>query len=95
MEAGFDGGAAAFGDVPRSAWLGVVGVGHVWSGLGVNANCIDGDEGGVDDGGEQGIEDVADVHDAFAKEDEEGDDGDDDVVICDAVDVLIECIQGG
>ena len=63
--------------------------------MGVDADGVDSDEGSVDDGGEEGIEYVADVHDAFAKEDEEGDDGDDDVVVCDAVDGLIDCVQGG
>lgn len=85
LEGGFDGGAAAFGEVPGGARLGVPGVGGVGGGLGVDADGVEGDEGGVDGGGEEGVEDVADVHDCFAEEEEEGDDGDDDVVVCYAV----------
>lgn len=84
LEFRFHGRAAALGDVPGRSGLGVVGVGHVGRGLGVDADGVEGDEGGVDDGGHQGVEDVADVHDGFAEEEEEGEDGDDDVEVCDA-----------
>lgn len=63
----------------------MIGVRHVRSGLGVDADGVEGDKGGVDGGGDDGVEDVADVHDAFAKEQEEGENGDDDVEACDAV----------
>ena len=37
----------------------------------MDADGVEGDEGGVDEGGEEGVEDGADEHDAFDEEDEE------------------------
>lgn len=62
----------------------MVRVGHVGRGLRVDADGVEGDEGGVDDEGDERVEDVADVHYAFAEQEEEGEDGDDDVEVCDA-----------
>ena len=70
-------------EVPRGARLGGGGVGHVGGGLGVDADCVEGDEDGVDKGGDQGVEDGADEHYSFDEEEEEGEDGDDDVIVCD------------
>lgn len=56
-------------------------VGHVRRSLGVGANGKKGDEGGVDDGGEERVEDVADVHDSLTEKQEEGEDGDDDIEV--------------
>lgn len=50
----------------------------------MDADCVEGDECGVDDGAEEGVEDGADKHDAFYQEQEEGEDGDYDVEVCDA-----------
>lgn len=61
-----------------------MGVGHVGPGLRVDADGVEGDEGDVDDEGNERVEDVADVHYAFAEQEEKGKNGDDDVVVCDA-----------
>ena len=49
-----------------------------------NADGVEGDEGGVDEDGDDGVEDGADEHDAFDEQEEEGDNGDYDVELCDA-----------
>ena len=50
----------------------------------MDADCVEGDEDGVDEGAKEGVEDGADEHDAFYEEEEEGEDGDYDVEVCDA-----------
>ena len=52
----------------------------------MDTDCVEGDEGGVDEGRDDRVKDGADEHDAFDEEDEEGEDGDYDVEICDAKD---------
>lgn len=84
FQLGSHGRTATLGDVPWCAWLRVLGVGHIGCGLGVGADGEEGDEGGMDEDGEERVEDVTYVHDALAEEDEEGDDRDDDVEVCDA-----------
>lgn len=57
-------------------------VGHVGCSLGMGADGEEGDEGGMDYGGEERVEDVADVHDSLAEKQEEGENGDDDIEVC-------------
>ena len=61
------------------------GIAHVGPGLVVDADGPEGDEAGVDEEGEERMEDGADEHDAFAEEEEDGEDGDDDVEVCSTI----------
>lgn len=54
-------------------------VAHVSAGLIPDANDVKGEEHGVHEDGENGMEDMSDEHDALHQEQEEREDGDDDI----------------
>lgn len=85
LQGGLDGRPAGSRDVPRRPRLGIFGVRHVGAGLVADADGVKGEQDGVHDGGEQRMEDMGDVHDAFDQEEEEGEHGDDDVELGGAV----------
>lgn len=58
-------GPAGFCYVPRRARLGMVGVGHVGSGLIADTDSVYYDEGGVHEGGDQRVEEVGYEHNSF------------------------------
>ena len=57
----------------------MLGVCHVRAGLIPDANDVQGDQHGVHQDGENGMEDMSDEHDALHQEQEEREDGNDDV----------------
>lgn len=82
--AGVVDGRAGFCDIPGRTVLGVFRVAGVGAGLVGDGYGVDSDEGGVDEDGKDGWEDVADVHDAFRKHEEHREHCNDHVVVCDA-----------
>ncbi len=84
------GDGAAPRNVPGRTGLGESRVAHVGAGLAVDADGIEGEEEGMHEQGDEGQEDVRDVHCGLDDQDEHGEDGDDDVVVCDAV--TIRCL---
>jgi len=84
------GDGAALSNVPRWPRLRVFGVAHVGAGLAVDADGVEGDEEGVHEEGNEGQEDVRDVHGCFDQQDEHRKHGDDDVVVCDAKTIVCQ-----
>lgn len=73
---------AWLGDIPGCARLRMLRVAHVGCRLVVDRDGPDGDQTGVQDEGEEWMENVADEHDALEQEEEDGEHGDDDVPVC-------------
>lgn len=72
----------------------MLGVAHVGAGLAVDADGVEGDEEGVHEEGNEGQEDVGDVHGCFDQQDEHGQHGDDDVVVGEAKTIVCQfCIR--
>ena len=61
------GWSTGFGKVPRCTGLWVLRVAHIGGCLVTDADGVEGDKGGVDQDGDNRVEDGADEHDAFDK----------------------------
>lgn len=63
----------------------MLGITHIRCCLGVEADGEDSDEGGMNDCRHDWIKDVGDEHDSFGQEEEDGEHGNNDIVVRDAV----------